>query len=319
MKRFIITFSIILSFFNVALFGQEISLDSAIKISVNHRQTQNAAHNILWGISHNVMEESWQINQEKGEMTVQRGTSTISCKIKIIGTYDHKDSTFLWSIYNKSINQDLTEPVSNFTKIAKKNNWSIMDTKPIKCSFQKALNLSSLVCYYDNANGISHKMTNQNRTNVIFTYYDIEIKDRLFKVFNKTITTKKQYQIIDAPYLIEICKKYVTEFGNSEKKYYDLYSVNNNQKYIDTMFSNRVKISDSYWDTTSIAYPYFRRNRLQAQDLKTIDNWRVIQIDDDIYYVLYDEKENWGGVKTWAFEICKVKNQYKIKNEFMCL
>lgn len=319
MKKNLITLLLLFSIDSKSLFGQVINLDSAIKIAVNHRQTQNAVHNILWGISHNIMVESWQVNQEKGEMTVQRGTSTITCKIKIIGTYDHKDSTFMWSIYNKSINPDLTVPVGNFTKIARINNWNIMDATPMKCTFQKALSLSSLVCYYDNANGIAHKMTNQNRTNLIFTFYDIEIKDRLFKVFNKTITTKQQYKIVDAPNLIEICKKYVNDFGNNEKKYYSLYVSKNNQKYLDTMLLNRVKISDSFWDTTSIAYPYFRQNRLQPNDLTTIDNWRVIIIDDDTFYVLYDENENWGIVKTWAFEICKVNNQYKIKNEFICL
>ena len=300
------------------LFSQTVVLDSAIQNAINHRQTQNAAHNILWGISHNIMEESWVVDQEKGEMTVQRGTSTVSCKIKIIGTYDHKDSTFLWSIYNKSIDQNLTEPVRNLMKIANINNWKVFSNQPFKCTFQKAFNLASLVFYYDNANGISHKMTNQNRTNVFFSFYDIEIRDRIFKVFNKTIKTQKQYKIANSPELIEICKKYIIEFDKNEKKYHRLYTVNNNQKYLDTMFINQVKISDSFWDTTSISYPYFRKNRLQAQSLKTIDNWRVILIDDDIPYVLYDERENWGHINTWAFELYKVNNQYRIRNEYMC-
>jgi hypothetical protein len=287
--------------------------------AIKHRQNQNAAHDILWGIGHNVMTDSWIVDQEKGEMTVERGTSIITCKIKIIGTYNHNDSTFLWSTFNKSISENLTQPVTLFLTKAKENNWDIFSKGSIKCTFQQAFDLASVVLLYSNANGIDHKITNK-KTNVVYLFYDIEVKDRLFKVFNKTIPTKKQYDIVSAPELINLCKNYISDYDKNEKKYSSLYkSKNENTKYLDTMFVNRVKISDSYWDTTSTAYIYHRKNRTQAQNLDAVFYWRVVKIDDDILYVLYDEKENWGYLKTYAFEICKINHYYKIRNEFMCL
>lgn len=83
------------------------------------------------------------------------------------------------------------------------------------------------------------------------------------------------------------------------------------------MFWNRAKISDKYWDTTSVHYVFFRKNRLQAHNLKSIINWRVIEIEGN-HYVLYDERESCDRLKTWAFKMCRFEGENKICNEYLC-
>ena len=313
------TFAIFILFFSLQVYAQQTSYEDALQKAIAHRQTQNAAHVIVWNTDHVLLNmDSFSVDQSKGVLTVQSGKYIIKYCIKILGTYDSKDSTFLWSIYNVSIDKRLTTPVSNLISVAKANGWPLAKTYRIKNWNDSVYQLTTLAFYLDNANGINHIWTNSRRTCVFFTFYEVKVYDKRTKSLITEVPTKTQYNLIDAPALINVCKKYVTDFDVNEKKYSRLYDEHNKDwKYFDTMFLNRVKISDKYWDTTNVQYVFFRKNRLQARDLQSIINWRVIEVEGS-RYVLYDEKESWGSLKTWAFKMCQVNGENKICNEYLC-
>jgi hypothetical protein len=303
----------------VRSFSQRLKYDDVLQSAIAHRQAQNAAHVISWNTEHYLLNiDSFWVDQQKGRLTVLSGNHLVYYAIKILGTYDHKDSTFLWSAYNSSIRKDLASPVTKLITMAGENGWGVAKPSAIRCSFDSANKLATLAFYLDNANGIDHIMTNQNRTNVFFAFYEVEVLDRVTRQVITKVPVKKQYKFVEAPALIDVCRRYVTEFGVNEAKYNELYErSNDDQKYLDTLFANRVQISGKYWDTTSVNYVYFRENRLQAHDLQSISDWRTIEVEGQ-RYVLYDEKEPWGGLKTWAFRINTVRGENKICNEYLC-
>ncbi|WP_147206274.1 DUF6882 domain-containing protein [Segetibacter aerophilus] len=317
LRKAIFVFFIVL--FTCSGYCQTVNFENALREAVAHRQTQNAANVISWHTEHFLLNiDSFSIEQSKGQLTIQSGNYLVKYNIKILGTYNHKDSTFLWSAYNSSINKRLATPISNLISIAAANKWQIANNTMIKCSFDSAYKLATLAFYLDKANGINHILTNNRQTNMFFSFYEVEVYDRRTKRLVKKVLVKKQYEVVDAPALLEVCKNYVAEFDANEKKYYQLYKRHNDDwKYIDSMFINRVKISNKYWDTACVPYVLFRKNRLQAKNLLSIINWRVIEVANS-RYVLYDERESWGSLKTWAFKMCWEKGENNICNEYLC-
>jgi hypothetical protein len=306
-------------FIATATYGQQLNYEEVLQKAIAHRQTQNAAHIISWDTEHYLLNmDQFTVDQEKGQLTVTSGKHQVTYRIKILGTYDHQDSSFLWSVYNSSIRKDLMAPVSNLMSIATANRWEIAGTRKIRCTFDSAYKLAALVFYLDGANGMNHVMTNNGKTNVFFTFYEVEVYDEATKTWIAKVPVKTHYKPTDAPALVDLCKEYVFEFGHNEAKYNRLYEEHNeDQQYLDTLFANRVTISDKYWDTTSVHYASFKHNRLQAHNLRDVTNWRAIAIGEDTY-VLYDEKESWGSLKTWAFKMCRINGQPKICNEYLC-
>lgn len=312
-------FAVFILLFASQAYAQQTGYEDALQKAIAHRQTQNAAHVIIWNTDHVLLNmDSFSVDQSKGLLTVQSGKYIVVYNIKILGTYERKDSSFLWSTYNSSIDKSLTTPVSNLISVAAANHWPLAKTYKIRNWYDSVYQLTTLAFYLDNANGINHIWTNGGRTAVYFSFYGVEVYDKRTKSLITKVPVKKQYNIVDAPALIDMCKNYVIAFDANEKKYAHLYEEHNEDwKYHDTMFVNRVVISDKYWDTTSVQYVFFRKNRLQAHDLQSVINWRVIEVEGDLY-VLYDEKESWGSLKTWAFKICQVNRENKICNEYLC-
>jgi hypothetical protein len=308
-----------LVFLSLRSSAQTNSYNQVLEKATEHRNNQLAAHDILWGYSHNNTSQNFVFDQKAGTMTVERGTNIIQYDIQVVGTFNSNDSTFLWSTENESINKNLTKAVRRLQNVSDKNGWNIFPGKAIKCNFNKAKELATLTFYVDSANGIERVNTNNNKTVVFYTFYEVRITNRMFKLFHTNIPVKPQYQIVKENSLIELCKKYITEFDASEKKYSYLYEKNNKEnKYHDTMFLNRVRISDSYWDTTSMAYKYHRHNRSQPQanDMRNVTNLRVVTLGDEVEYVFYDEPQHWGANYVYSFEICYLNGQPKVKNEF---
>jgi hypothetical protein len=311
--------TVLILLFGSQAYAQQTSYEDVLQKAVAHRQTQNAAHVILWNTEHFLLNiDSFSIDQSKSLLTVQSGKYLIKYNIKILGTYNLNDSTFLWSTYNTSVDKNLTNPTSNLISIAAANHWPLAKSYKIKNWHDSVYQLTTLAFYLDNANGINHIWINDRQTCVYFSFYEVEVYDKRTKSLIKKVPVKKQYNVVDAPVLIAVCRNYVTDFAANEKKYSRLYKEHNEDwKYHDTMFLNRVKISDEYWDTTSVNYVFYRKNRLQAQDLQSIINWRVIEVAGN-HYVLYDERESWGSLKTWAFKMCQVNKENKICNEYLC-
>src|SRR6187551_1396750 len=123
------TFATFILLFALQADAQQTSYEDVLQKAIAHRQTQNAAHVILWNTEHFLLNiDSFSIDQSKGLLTVQSGRFVIKYNIKILGTYDYKDSTFLWSTYNSSIDTNLTTPVSNLISVAAANHWPFAKT-----------------------------------------------------------------------------------------------------------------------------------------------------------------------------------------------
>ena len=313
-KKCLLALSLLFTFKS---FSQKLNYESELNKAIAHRQMQNAANVIEWDKDLFLLNiDSQYIDQKKGLLIITSGRYLVHYHIKILGTYYFPDSSFLWSNFDNSIDSSLTRPVTKLFSIALKNDWQLQRTRIIGGDFLKLYNMVTLAAYLDNANGIKYITSSDHKTSLYFSFYEVEIYSRATKALLKRIPVRKRYQSIDAPALIEHCRKYVAEFGENESRYTSLYQNHQeDEKYLDTMLINRVKISDKYWDTTSTQYETFRQNRLQAH--YSIDNWRVVLIND-VKYVLYDETYPWSAIYTWAFKICEAGGVAKVCDEYLC-
>src|SRR5688500_18419569 len=96
----IVTLLVFTIFVNAA-HGQKLTMASYMKSAIEHRQNQLMAHHILWGYGHNLEVE--KLDQEQQTFTGERAVTTIEFKVQVLGTYNQKDSSFLWSIDDGSI------------------------------------------------------------------------------------------------------------------------------------------------------------------------------------------------------------------------
>ena len=134
--------------FSIKAYTQKVSYEETLQKAIAHRQNQNAAHVILWNTDQFLLNmDSFFVDQNKGLLTVQSGKYLIKYDIKILGSYDHEDRTFLWSTYNSSIYKSLTTPVANLISISAANQWQIAKTTKIKCSFDSAYKMATLAFY----------------------------------------------------------------------------------------------------------------------------------------------------------------------------
>jgi hypothetical protein len=176
------TFLVFILCFAGKLYAQTLNYYGVLQTAMEHRQTQNAANVIIWNTAHYLLNmDSFYVDQEKELLTVSSGRHLVKYNIKIIGTYDLQDSTFLWSVSNKSIKTALTAPVYNLFSVAAANNWRLPTSEKVKCSLDSAWQFAILAFYFDHANGINHIRTNGGRTIVLFNFYEVEVMDNISK------------------------------------------------------------------------------------------------------------------------------------------
>lgn len=294
--------------------AQDPDYNATLAKAIQHRNNQLISHTILWGYDKGAGADRFTFDQDTGTMTLINNMTIIQYDIQIIGTYDFKDSSFLWSTDNSSIHKQLTKAATGLLNTAAKKQWPIPVGKAIKCRFRQAKELQALAMYLDHANGMAHVTTNGNRTAVLYLFYNVQINDRMNKLFKNTVTTKTHYTLIDDTATINYARQYVHAYNDNEARYEALKWKNNSQiNYSDSLLKYELLIMKKYWDTTAISFRRQDPRGISIRAYKAIKNWHVITVGDDTRYVVCEESLVYG-TKTYTLEILTVNGKPKINN-----
>jgi hypothetical protein len=315
MKHLRFTYSLIIGLTLIAgnVAAQKLDYDATLAKAVQHRNNQLISHTILWGYDKNAGTDRFSFDQNTHTMTLIKNKVIIHYDIQVIGTYDFKDSTFLWSTDNASIHKDLTKAARSLQEMAGKNQWNIPVGRTIKSSFRRAKEWQTLAFYLDNANGMEHVVTNGNRTAVLYLFYQVRIKDRMNKLFNNTVSNKTQYTLVADTSLVNYVRRYLQVYQENEIKFEILKGKNKNINYYDSLAGSRNLIARTYWDTTNISFRRQSSYGPAIRDHKAVRNWHVITISDTTRYVIAEEPMVYGAT-IYTFEITKLNNIPKINN-----
>lgn len=271
------------------------------------------SHDILWGYSE---VERFLFDQDAGTVTHYRGSTIIQFDIQIIGSYDFEKTTFMWSNRNKYVNKELTKATEKLLSIAKQNKWNIDSDKSFVCPFFKAQEFLTLAFYLNEANGIEHVLTNNNRTAVMYIFYNIRITDKKYKLFSFNIPTKSQYKIVSDDRLINFCKTYIQEITKTAAKYLSMERTTKDSRYADSLEYQGDEVASKYWNTSSYNWPTYTRYKRLIEKQDVFKNWRVLSIGDEHKYVLYEEALP-NEIMIYTFEVSTTNGIPKIENEYV--
>lgn len=271
--------------------------------ATRHAANQQMSHTILWNNGNNSPSDHFVFDQERQTMTVESGIFTVQYDVQIIGTYDFKDSSFLWSTDNLSIHQSLQKAAAQTLAAAGKNHWPLTSGKAIKCAFRQAKEWQILAMYLNGANGLEHVTTNNNRTAVLYLFYQVRLQHRLSRLFDFTVDTKTHYQPVTDTALISYARRYIREYQQIPPD------------YSAPADSARRALRLKYWDTTNISFSPRQSGSLPFQQYRALRNWHVLSLGDTARYVIVEEALVYG-VQTYALEIKRVNGRPKINNVY---
>lgn len=135
----------------VKLFHREKNLDAFIAASVNEAQIANMLHSTHWRLGD---EKSWHLDQNNGQLllTFDDGTFALA-PAQIIGTYHHKDHSFMWAWDHPSVLPALKRNATTVKAFGKEQKTKELVKANIHCTEQRAWELTALAMRLNQAKG----------------------------------------------------------------------------------------------------------------------------------------------------------------------
>lgn len=112
---------------------------------------KTSAHDSAWGLG----EADWSIDQDEQTIvfTSDKGI-TATCSVQIVGTYNTKDSTWLWGWDHPSVQPPLDEHAKAALAYGQENaGFELLTTRDLPVTEQQAWELSAIACHLSNAQG----------------------------------------------------------------------------------------------------------------------------------------------------------------------
>ena len=143
-----------------------------IEQSIAGLEQQQAAHSATWGLGKS---DRWNIDQEAGEITFHfTDGKLVRAPIQVVGTFNPKDSTFLWAWDHPSI----LEPLRVHAKLAKvwgaKHNLAKWTTRKVQITEAEAWEFAAVTSRLGHANGVYRAPTSGPYVFVTFGEVSIE-------------------------------------------------------------------------------------------------------------------------------------------------
>ncbi|MBC3831088.1 hypothetical protein H8K33_06180 [Undibacterium amnicola] len=133
------------------LHNREASLDALIAASADEAQIANMLHNSTWRLGE---EKSWHLDQNSGQLllTFDDGTFALA-PAQVIGTFHHKDSTFMWGWDHPSVLPALKRNAITVREFGKKQKTKELTKGNVQCSEHRAWELTALAMRLNQAKG----------------------------------------------------------------------------------------------------------------------------------------------------------------------
>lgn len=147
-----IFFIIILQIFSFTCFGDaKLDVNKYVKASMEGLSIQTEVHKNTWGIGKS---DTWDVDQKTGLIwwTFSDG-KVATAPVQIIGTYNPKDSSFLWGWDHPSVLPPLQEHAKLVKHFGEKNDIKKFITKKLKITENEAWEFVAVANRLANANG----------------------------------------------------------------------------------------------------------------------------------------------------------------------
>jgi hypothetical protein len=125
-------------------------LQSQIERAMAGLQVQTAAHDGLWQIG----QAAWSVDQTQGTITFTSPKGLrATAPVKIVGSYDTRDDTWLWAWENPSIEPALTEHARKVQAYGHEKGYDVLTTPQFTCLEEQCWELTALACMLAEAQG----------------------------------------------------------------------------------------------------------------------------------------------------------------------
>jgi hypothetical protein len=116
----------------------------------------------------------WDVDQDAGTITFTRNDGfQVSAPVQIIGTYNSKDGTWLWSWDNPSIEEPLRRASAAALTYGEEHDISCLTTQKISCAESDCWEFTALAAKLDEAQGAYRGPA--GRTYIFMTFGNVQI------------------------------------------------------------------------------------------------------------------------------------------------
>lgn len=248
----------------------------------------NIYQKVIWDLRPT---NEYLVDQTKGTIKYQTDNPKIYAiaGIKILGTFNLDDKTFLWADKNNSIQKYLSDKVEQFRdELPQKYQ---IDKFSSDTNFNK--NLLSLFSFRLNANGFDSKR--QENTIIYFALLQIEVFEN--EKIKYSIKPESHFEVIENERFINTVKQLHREMVAVNDRYY------NKKELTDEAAFQAIKdVHLKYW-LNEDEYYYPPLSWPCDFDEKSTSNWKVVKIkNENRIFVVYDADLGWT-IEHLAYEI----------------
>lgn len=155
------------------LFRKKFDLEGYIAASVEGLRIATAAHSQVW---HFGQEGRWDVDQDRGTIILRFADGvTATAPVQIVGTYDSSDSSFLWGWDHPYVAAQLQKHSVEVKAFGEKHGAKELTTRKIRCTPQRAWELTALAMRLAQANGAYRGETSPGKY-AYFTFGEIRLE-----------------------------------------------------------------------------------------------------------------------------------------------
>jgi hypothetical protein len=133
------------------LFKKKVDVKAFIAGSVEGLKMTTDAHKATWHLGE---EESWDVDQDRGKIVFAFADGTIaSSPVQIVGTFNAKDSTFMWGWDHPSVVPGLQASAVRVRAFGKEHGLEEFTTQKVSCSEVRAWEYTALAMRLSEASG----------------------------------------------------------------------------------------------------------------------------------------------------------------------
>lgn len=156
----------------VKIFRRENNLEALIASSADDAQLANMLHNTNWGLGN---EQSWHLDQASGQLLLTFADGSFAlAPAQIIGSYHHKECSFMWAWDHPSVLPALKRSAMVVKDFGKAQAAKELTKGSLICTEQRAWELTALAMRLNQAKGAYRVIVKPN-VSLFLNFGDIQI------------------------------------------------------------------------------------------------------------------------------------------------
>lgn len=155
-----------------SLFRRKFDVEAYVAASVEGLQLATDAHRGIWHLGE---EESWNVDQERGELVLAfTDGSTASAPVQIVGTLSTRDGTFLWGWDHPSVARPLQADAARCRAFGEEHGAKEFTTQKVSCTETRAWAYAALAMRLAGASG-AYRGEAAPGTYVFMTFGEVQL------------------------------------------------------------------------------------------------------------------------------------------------